>query len=116
MKTEHPGITVSVEAAQDLSKHLCVRPNGYLGENTGYALGVCAADTDSGEMAPVVISGIVLVETYGEVAIGNMVVCSDDGQVYDSELSSTSAIYLEYIGVALDAATDTGDLIRVKLF
>ena len=103
MKTEQPVLITSITAAQDLSKNLFVDINGSLSTNA--TLGVCNAETDQNEEAPVVVLGIALVLTGEAITKGNPVSSDANGKCING--SGRVA------GIALDASTGADELIRV---
>jgi predicted RecA/RadA family phage recombinase len=112
MKTEQPILISSIKATADIAKNLCVNKNGGLGEGTEPFFGVCNADTSAGEEAPVMLSGIALCVTDMAIPKGSMVAASDDGLV---TLKSDTALGADYIGTALDEATEALQTIRVLI-
>ena len=106
-RTYKPGITDSVMAAENLAKQRFV---GFDGKHTGAgakALGVCDASIDKNQLAPVVLNGILLIETGEAIAIGDKV--ASDGQGRAITLSGSE----ELNGYALDASAGAGEVIRI---
>ena len=103
MKTEQPVLIASITATEDIANNLFVDVNG--GISTNATLGVCNAETDQDEEAPVVVLGIALVLTGEAVTKGNPVSSDANGKCING--SGRVA------GIALDASTGADELIRV---
>jgi hypothetical protein len=137
-KTYQPILVTSIVAAAALAT--VYKFVGYDGNYAGAgaaALGVLDAETDSGEMAPVVASGIANVIAGGAISVGEAVVSGATGKALAATaLSATppagqvavlstgaqaattiaGSVTPEVIlGYALDEATQDGDIIRVEL-
>jgi len=107
MKTEQPILITSITAIEDLSKNVFVDFFGSKSTGTDKSLGVCNADTSTGEQAPVVCRGIALVKTSAAISVGAQVLCNNG-------LASPTGVGPAE-GYALDAASGAGELIRVLL-
>jgi predicted RecA/RadA family phage recombinase len=112
MKTEQPILISTVTAAEDLLKNLCVTPSGTIANDADEFLGVCNADTNSGEETPVSTNGIVLCYSAGAISAGQVVKTYDNGTVQPDISGQLSAVT---VGRAIDAASGADELIRVKL-
>lgn len=137
-KTYQPVLITSIVAAAALATvYKFVGYDGnYAGAGAG-ALGVLNCETDSGEMAPVIVSGIAKVIAGGAISVGGAVVSGSTGKALAATLLSATpasgatpvtstgaqaamtiagSVTPEVIlGYALDEATTDGDIIRVKL-
>lgn len=121
MKTEQYGVVTSIK---NISEGVIGKGNfvSVLGttfvsqEDHNQKLGVCIADTESGEMMPVAVTGIVLCLTGAAVSKGQHVYC-DSGPIYGVTFSDppTTPELEQVVGIALDAATGAGEYIRVLL-
>lgn len=111
MKTEQPLLITSIKASSDLSakKNLFIGFDGAVCTNGSKPLGVLSANTNLGEMAPVISQGIALVYSGGAVALGQAVQSNGLGKAVPLASGSTIA------GYSLDSATATDQLIRVLL-
>ncbi len=107
-KTFKSALTVSVTAAADLVKHRFIGFDGdYCGANEK-CYGVSEADTASGQQCPLTAYGEALVETAGAISQGAKVASDANGKAV---AFSTG----EFNGYAVDAASGSGELIRVLL-
>lgn len=109
MKTEQPILITTITAGAALGKNLFVSFAGVLPSADVKALGVVNADTDSGEQAPVVVSGIVLVKSSAAVTQGVAVTTDAAGKA--KAVATTEVIN----GYALDPASGADELIRILL-
>jgi len=96
-KTIKPGIIESIVAGSNLLKHRFVGFDGNYCVADAKALGISDVDSNSGEMCPVVLSGIMLVESAGVIAVGDPLASSGTGAdagraVKATVLAVTSAI------------------------
>lgn len=108
MKTEQPILITSIQALADLSKNLFVGFDGDLCGNGAKALGVCNAETDKAEMAPVTSVGIALVLSGNAVTLAAPIQSDAAGKAVPLSGGSLN-------GYALDAATGADELIRILL-
>ncbi len=137
MKTEVILGTSSIQAAADLVKHRFIGFDGNLCGANAKARGVSAADTKSGQMCPINISGEVLVESGGAITAGAALASDASGKAVAATafsvtvpagataVTSTAAQpdlveaggYLPQAlnGYAVDAASGAGEFIRVRL-
>jgi len=106
-KTYKPGITESIQAQANLKKQRFIGFDGDYCSNKQKALGVSDVSTDTGQFAPVVINGILLVETNGAIAIGEKVTSDNQGRAKLAEATD------EINGYALDESQATGQIIRI---
>ena len=106
-KTFQPTLTTSVLATTALVKNrFAGLVSGNYCASGAKALGAIQANTDSGEMAPVDVLGIVLVESGDAINAGAEVQSGNNGVA----IPKTSGLGNGY---ALDAASTPGDVIRV---
>ena len=108
MKTEQPILITSITAAADLSKNLFIGFDGAVCGNGKKALGVCNAETDSGEQAPLMSIGIALLLSGAAVSIEDKIQSDANGKAITFSSGEAN-------GYALDAATGADELIRIKL-
>jgi hypothetical protein len=108
MLTEQPILITSIVAGAAIPKNRLVDFTGSLSAEGTKPLGVSNAETDSGEMLPVVAQGIALVETAAAISVGAAIDSADDG--YAGPHSTG-----EIVGYALDASTGSGEFIRILL-
>lgn len=106
-RTYKPGITDSVMAVESLIKQRFVGFDGKLAGNGKKALGVCDTSTDINQLAPIVLNGILPVETGGAIAAGAKV--TSDGQGRAIALGANQ----ELNGFAIDEAVGSGEIIRI---
>ena len=121
MKTQQVTLTASAPAAVALKARRFVGFAGNVCPQGGPALGVADVDTDAGFMAPVNVSGVILVEAGAAVEAGGKVQSDADGravplamtQLADKNSVPFAVPAMADNGVAWDAATQAGDLIRI---
>lgn len=106
MKTQQITLTTSIAAAAALTRLRLVGLTGNVCAAGAVALGVCEADTDSSQQAPVNVTGILLVEAGGAVAAGAEVESDASGRA----ITKSAGVG---VGHALDAAAQAGDVIRI---
>lgn len=120
MKTEQLGVVTSIknDSGGDISKGYFITVQGGMGnseEENNELVGVCIADTEDLGMMPVAVSGIVLCVTGGAISKGNKVSC--DGAISKITFTDppTASEMQKVVGMALDASTASGELIRVLI-
>ncbi|APC18549.1 DUF2190 domain-containing protein [Pseudomonas frederiksbergensis] len=106
MKTQQPVLTTSVVAVVDLPRYRFANFAGALCAAGTKAFGVVEADTEADSVAPINVLGICLVTSGAAVAAGDPVESDAEGRAV------TLASGLDN-GIALDAATAAGDVIRI---
>jgi len=112
MKTANPLLTLSVKAAENLTKNLCVTNTGEIASAQSTFLGVCYADTDQNEEAPIIAKGTALCIASQAITAGSVVVADDNGKVAPA---SATTFTKDIVGLAQDEAAADGDTIRVLL-
>ncbi|MDR2452331.1 MAG: DUF2190 family protein [Candidatus Accumulibacter sp.] len=121
MKTQQTILTTSVLAATALTRRRFVGFDGDVCAEGAPALGVVEADTEAGSMAPANVLGVILVEAGAPVAAGGQVQSDAEGRAIplttkaleDANEVAFTIPAAAVNGVAWDAATEAGDLIRV---
>jgi hypothetical protein len=121
MKTQQVILTTSLLVVADLISRRFAGFDGNVCGAGAKALGVVEADTDAGNMAPLNVLGVMLVEAGAPVAAGEPVQSDADGRAIPLTLAtvedtSEAAIQVPAAsvnGVAWDAASQAGDLIRI---
>jgi len=108
MKTEQPILITSIEAAEDLSQNLFIGFDGNVCGNGKKSFGVCNAETDSGEQAPLMSVGIALVLSGAAVSVEDKIQSDANGKAITFSSGEAN-------GYALDAASGADELIRIKL-
>lgn len=116
-KLYKPLLIDSVKAVSNLVKNRFV---GFDGDTCGTgekAYGVCDVETESGQYAPVIVSGIVLLEAGGTVTVGSKVTSDDSGKAValtevDPDDDDAEVVIEEVNGYSLDDGTE-GDIIRI---
>jgi hypothetical protein len=109
VKTYNPGVRGSILAAAALTKHRFVGFDGNVCGAGAKALGVPEVNFDSGEIAGLVCTGIMLVQAGGTVSAAGTALKSDSAGKAIAQAGSG-----EINGWALDTGGD-GDIIRVLL-
>lgn len=106
MKTEKILMTVTVLAAAALARFRFVTFAGAVPAAGARVMGVAATDFDNGELAGVNTHGELLVEAGAAISAGAEVETDASGRA----VTKTTGVAF---GVARDAATAAGDIIRV---
>ena len=106
MKTEKILLAVTIAAAAALTRFRFVDFTGNVASAGERPLGVATTDFDTGEQASVATHGEILVEAGAAVAVGAEVESDASGRA----VTKTTGVVF---GVARDAATAAGDIIRV---
>ena len=106
MKTQQVILTTSVIAVADLTRRRFVGFNGGVCAAGAKALGVTEADTEADNMAPANVMGVILVEAGAAIAAGAEVQSDAAGRAITKAAGVAN-------GIAWDAATAAGDLIRI---
>ena len=106
MKTQQVVLVTSLLAGLALTEQRFVGFNGCPCAAGAKALGVVDADTESGNMAPVNVLGIMLVETGDAVDAGKEVESDADGCAVERGSGESN-------GIALDEALQAGEIIRI---
>lgn len=106
MKTKQTVLTTSLLALVDLPRHRFVGLDGGLCAAGAKSLGSVAADTEASNAAPVDVLGICLVSAGGAIAAGAEVESDAIGRAVTLATGKSN-------GIALDAATAPGDIIRI---
>ncbi|MGI5247782.1 DUF2190 family protein [Dactylosporangium sp. CA-139066] len=76
-------------------------------------LGVADKDVTSGNQFGVLCGGVQYLTAAGAISAGTSVKCAANGQV-TTFVDGTDAM-LRFVGIALDAATNAGDVIAVRM-
>ena len=110
MKTEQPILITSVKVDATLAdkKNVFVNFTGGLCDEDEKALGVLNAETDSGEQAPIVCSGIALILSGEDLSPGQPVRCGPNGKA-----NALGAGTLN--GYCMDNALGADELVRILL-
>lgn len=105
-KLYKPILIDSIVAGANLEKQRFVGFDGNYCQAGAKAFGVCDVETEAGQLAPVGVLGIFLVEAAGTITAGSAVTSDANGKAV--AVSNSDATN----GYSLDSAT-TGSLIRV---
>lgn len=108
MNTEQPILIGSMLVPVSVTRF---RALGFDGNKAGAGakiFGIVAADTDSGQYAPVSVHGIVLVEAAEAFAVGAKLASDANGK-------AVAYVSGEVMGFAITAATGAGDIVQVRL-
>ncbi len=106
MKAQQVILVASVLAAANLTRQRFVGFDGNVCAAGAKALGVVEADTDANNMAPANLLGVILVEAGAAIAAGADVQSDATGRAITKAAGAAN-------GIAWDAATGAGDLIRI---
>lgn len=105
-KLYKPLLIDSIKAAVNLPKQRFVDFTGNICTEGAKAYGVCDVETDAGQLAPVGVIGVLLVETGGAITTGSAVTSDANGKAIVSGESQSIN------GYALDNGAD-GEIIRI---
>ena len=105
-KLYKPLLIDSIKAVSDLPKQRFIDFNGNICAEGIKALGVSDVEIESGQYAPIGIHGIFLIESEGNIAIGDAVTSNKDGKAIVA--TESQAVN----GYSLDTAS-TGEVIRI---
>ncbi len=108
MKTEQPILITTITAKDKFEKGILIFSNGYIATEGSKPLGVSQTSAEANDLIPLTVQGIALVQIAFPVAVGEKLQAMDDG--YAAPYSGG-----EIVGYSLDAASNTGDLVRVLL-
>jgi hypothetical protein len=106
MRTEQPVLTTSVMAQENLARFQFVGFDGNVCAAGAKALGVVATNTGVGNMAPAGVLGIFCVIAGAPITVGLDVEADANGNAIPHNTGVVN-------GVAMDAATVAGNVIRV---
>lgn len=106
MKTKQPVLTTSVVALVDLRRFRFAAFNGGVCAAGAKSLGSVAADTEADNVAPVDVLGICLITAGGAFTAGDQVESDAEGRAIKLTTGANN-------GIALDAATAAGDVVRI---
>lgn len=106
MVTQQVILTTTVIAAGVLTQQRFVGGDGALCAEGKAALGVAEVDGVLNDAVPVNVLGIVAIEAGGAIARGAVVQADDQGRAITKAAGASN-------GMALDAATAEGELIRI---
>ncbi len=104
-KTYIPILITSVEAKEDLKEHRFIGFDGKYCKAGKKAMGVVDVTTEEGQMTPVAVLGVLLVEAAENIAVGDVITSDNYGRAVKVGTSKSN-------GVALDSGTK-GNLIRI---
>ena len=107
-KLYKPLLIDSVKTATDVEQHRFIGFDGNYCKSGAKALGVSDVQTEKGQLAPVALFGILLVEAGGTVAVGDAVASDDNGKAVKADGSAIVN------GYALDNGT-VGKDIRILI-
>lgn len=110
-KTYQPILIQTVEAQEDLTEKTFIGFDGNTCEAGAKAFGVADVSTESGQLAPVGVLGTFLVTAGGAITQGSAVTSDANGKAVTA--TSTEDSTDEINGYALDAASASGEVIRV---
>ncbi|TNE35953.1 DUF2190 family protein [bacterium] len=103
-----PLLTLTIKANEDLPANRFVDYSGYLSIPTGNALGATEIAWNSGDIASIIIEGIVIIETANSFTVGDDVCTGTGGKA--TTQSGTDPV----VGKALDTVS-SGAYLRVLL-
>lgn len=105
MNTTVNSDVITIRVSEDIQAGLAVNFAGGVAK-TEKALGICIADTDSGDVAPVKVLGACFVSTGAAVKKGDKLVADAAGKM----IKATAEAYYE--GYALEDGTNSTVMIR----
>lgn len=104
--THHPILTISMTALADLARNRFVGADGDVCAAAAAAVGTAEFDVAAGEQASVNAQGLIIVQAAGAIAVGDQVESDANGKAVTLSAGIAN-------GLALDAASADGDLIRI---
>ena len=107
-KLYKPLLIDSITAAEDLTKQRFVDFTGAICKSGEKAYGICDVDTDSGQLAPIAVFGVLLVEAGDTIAVGDSISSDDEGKAV------VTADGAEINGYALDEGVSGGTIRILK--
>lgn len=105
-KLYSPLLIHSIKASEDLIANRFVGFDGYYCATGVKALGVADVATESGQLAPIGVTGILLVEAGGAISAGDEITSDENGKAI--QVARTEQVN----GYSLDTA-QAGELIRI---
>lgn len=110
MLTEQPILITSIQCkeADVILKNRFIGFDGTYGIEGVKSLGVVNADTNQGNMTPVTVKGIALIEAGGPISMGSGIETFDDGTAAPLTTGSLE-------GYAMDASSAAGQIIRILI-
>jgi len=105
-KTHKPILTESIVTPTNINELMFIGFDGNYCQANAKALGVSAVTMDQGQMAPVHISGVLLVTASTAITIGSKVASDANGFAVPYTTGESN-------GYALDNAANPGDIIRL---
>ena len=110
MLTEQPILITSIQCKETggIIKNRFISFQGTFGAEGTKSLGVVNADTNVGEMTPVTVKGIAIVQTAYPITVGQAVQAFDDGTAAPLDAGPIE-------GYAMDAASAAYQFIRILL-
>lgn len=107
-QTEKPVLIDSITAAADLTRHRFVSYAGAVATAGAVVLGVANTDANDTEQVPVMVIGIAIVTAGAAIALAAPLEVGTAGKAITRTTN-------KLVGYAMDAASQDGDLIRVRL-
>ena len=110
MLTEQPVLITSIKCSEvgGIIKNRFINFTGTFGADGTKSLGVVNADTNQGEMTPVTVKGIAIVQSGGAISVGRPLQAFDDGTAVVQDSGPLE-------GYAMDSAVSANQLIRILL-
>jgi hypothetical protein len=106
--TINRGLAASILATADVLAHRFVRANGIAATANQRAIGVSELEANNGEPITVLFDGMALIEAGAAVAVNDLVTSDATGRAIPAGTNPVN-------GIALDAATAPGKIIRIKV-
>lgn len=110
MLTEQPILITSIVCAETdgIIKNRFIKFTGEYGAENVKSLGITNAEATKGEMVPVSVKGIALVQSGAAITLGAPLQTFDDGLAIEQDAGPLE-------GYAMDAASGADQLIRILL-
>ena len=112
MKTEIPGLIMTMQPTVAVAQHLLIAPDGTLADSVK-PVGVALESGIIGEDTPICLNGIVLVVCASAVTKDDLLIASS-GKVATNALASVADLS-KACGIALEAGAASDDIIRMKI-
>ncbi|MGX8941940.1 DUF2190 family protein [Symbiopectobacterium sp. Eva_TO] len=113
MVTQQVVLTTTVVAVEDLTVHRLVGITAKPFKGTGTELGVAEVSGKKGDSVPIHVLGIMAVEAGAAISAGQLLKADSEGRVVSESALTGGGLPASTVGVALDAATAAGEIIRM---
>ncbi|BAN99807.1 hypothetical protein E05_50410 [Plautia stali symbiont] len=113
MVTQQVVLTTTVVAVEALTARRLVGISAKPFKGTGTELGVAEVSGKKGDSVPINVLGIMAVEAGAAISAGELLKADSEGRVVSESALTGGGLPASTVGVALDAATAAGEIIRM---